>query len=164
MAPSPCRPETGMGWECLWSARQQALSHPHGAQYGPGNLSAPPTPSRPQTPWAGNADPTPTSAPTLALLQWVRGSAQLIRWLQAAAGASAVGTPFCSSRPLSHLPRLRTASPRPSLVPTAPAPWVSYFQDVPRCPSKEIETVWLRLRLLFAGRSLSHMLMNGLPD
>lgn len=108
-------------------------------------------------------------SPSLCLPFSVCGSnssPQLISCPQTTAAVSVVGTLFSCSRLFSHLPRVRTAPSGPSLIlkATSQPPLSVTSGEVPHCPSKEIETVWICLKLLFALRSLSHMLMNSQAD
>lgn len=64
--------------------------------------------------------------------------------------------------PLTFLPE--TAPLGPSLISQRPKSLSVASGEVPCGHSKKIETVWLGLTLLFAIRSLSHMLMNSKAD
>lgn len=92
-----------------------------------------------------------------------------ISWTQATAEVSEVGTPPLPAAPLLLFKVLfspfymRKAPSASSLIPQSPTqlPRSVTSGQVPCCHSKGIETVWFRLKLLFALRSLSHMLMNS---
>lgn len=151
------------GWEGLWAARYQVQPHllvSWVAHTGSSTFSAPTPTACQQIHWKGKAYPNshPGCCPSMC------GSScppQFISCPQAIVGGSALGAPFSCSRNVSCLPVLRTVPPRVPQNPN-PAPSVSHFWWSPPCYPRDMETVWFCLKLLFALRSLSHMLMNCL--